>query len=105
MEYSDTVVSCLGNQSYPFAAKKSNIDAPALIAKAVSQSPHIKNFVHISCMSQNQKNVDIISQTKQVGEKIVRQICPDVVVVRPSSMVGRPDHFAVYVMRIRHFLP
>lgn len=45
-------------------AKKSNIDVPRLISEAVSKSPNVKTFLHVSSMGQNNKDTDVVSKTK-----------------------------------------
>lgn len=84
---SNVVVSCIG--SHVFAKKDkefedSNIRVPMAIAKAVRDNPKVKRFIYISAAGADPNSHSRRLRTKWLGEQEVKEIYPDVTILRPT---------------------
>ncbi len=84
---SNVVISCIG--SHVFAKKDkdfedSNIRVPMAIAKAVKASKNVKRFVYVSAAGADPNSHSRRLRTKWLGEQEVKDIYPDVTIVRPT---------------------
>lgn len=91
MKDSNVVVSCIG--SHVFAKKESdfeeaNIRVPMAIAKAARDSKKVKRFVYVSAAGADPNSHSRRLRTKWLGEQEVKEIYPDVTVIRPTLMVN-----------------
>lgn len=86
---SNVVISCIGSKVY---AKKeaefeeSNIRVPMAIAKAAKNSNKVKRFIYISCAGADPNSHSKRLRTKWIGEQEVKEIFPDVTILRPTYM-------------------
>lgn len=86
---SNTVISCVG--SHVFYQKDSefeeaNIKVPMAIAKAVKNSGTVKRFIYISAAGASPDSYSKRLRTKWIGEQEVKDIYPDVTILRPTLM-------------------
>lgn len=58
------------------------------IAKAVKNSDKVKRFIYVSAAGADPNSQSKRLRTKWIGEQEVKQIYPDVTIVRPTYMVN-----------------
>ncbi len=87
---SNTVISCIGSKVYTKKDKDfedSNIRVPMAIAKAVKASKgQVKRFIYISAAGADPNSHSRRLRTKWLGEQEVKDICPEVTILRPTYM-------------------
>jgi NADH dehydrogenase (ubiquinone) 1 alpha subcomplex subunit 9 len=86
---SNVVISCIGSKVYTKKDKDfedSNIRVPMAIAKAAKQSKNIKRFIYISAAGADPNSHSRRLRTKWIGEQEVKEIFPDVTILRPTCM-------------------
>ena len=86
MKDSNTVISCIGSKVYTKKDKDfedSNIRVPMAIAKAVKASK-AKRFIYISAAGADPNSHSRRLRTKWLGEQEVKDIYPDVTILRPT---------------------
>lgn len=91
MRDSNVVVCCIGSKFYTQKGsdfEESNIKIPMAIAQAVKDSPNVKRFIYISAAGADPNSASARLRTKWLGEQEVREICPDVTVLRPTHIVN-----------------
>ena len=84
---SNTVISCIGSHVFTKKDKDfedSNIRVPMAIAKAVKASNKVKRFVYISAAGADPNSHSRRLRTKWLGEQEVKDIYPDVTILRPT---------------------
>jgi len=87
LKNSNVVISCIG--SHVFAKKDkdfedSNIRVPMNIARAVKNNPKVKRFIYISAAGADPNSHSKRLRTKWIGEQEVKEIYPDVTILRPT---------------------
>ena len=90
----NTVINCIGSKVYYQKEKDfedANIRVPMTIAKTVAKNPNIKRFIHISAAGADPNSQSMRLRTKWIGEQEVKQICPDVTILRPTYMLNTID--------------
>lgn len=75
----------------------------AAIAEAAKSTG--AKLVHISSLSANSESLSSYAQSKFEGEKAVRTIMPDAIIVRPSVVFGPEDEFFNMLATMAQFLP
>jgi len=88
---SNVAVSCLGSRAFYKKEKDfedANIYAPIAIAKAVKNNPNIKRFIYVSAAGADPNSQSRRLRTKWIGEQEVKEICPDVTILRPTLIVN-----------------
>ena len=86
---SNVVISCIGSKIYTkkdSEFEESNIRVPMAIAKAVKKDPRVKRFIYVSAAGADPNSHSRRLRTKWIGEQEVRDIYPDVTVIRPTYM-------------------
>lgn len=94
LQHSNVVVSAIGSRKFYKDNKdfeEANIDVPVTIAKSVRDNPHIKRFIYISAAGADPNSPSRMLRTKWVGEQKVREIYPDVTILRPTTMFNTID--------------
>ena len=85
---SNTVISCIGSHVYAKKDKDfedSNIRVPMAIAKAVKGSKNkVKRFIYVSAAGADPNSHSRRLRTKWLGEQEVKDIYPDVTILRPT---------------------
>jgi len=66
----------------------------------VAKEAGIKRFVHVSSLIADENSPSEWARTKALGEKAVRDIFPESVIVRPSVMFGYEDRFLNEICQI-----
>lgn len=87
LKESNTVISCIGSKVYWKRDKDfedSNIFVPMAIAKAVKNNPKIKRFIYFSAAGADPNSHSRRLRTKWLGEQEVKQIYPNVTILRPT---------------------
>lgn len=62
------------------------------IAKAVRDNKQIKRFIYISAAGADPNSPSRMLRTKWIGEQKVREIYPDVTILRPTTLFNSIDH-------------
>lgn len=89
LRHSNVVISSVGSRRFYNSQQdfdNANIHVPVTIAKAVRDNPNIKRFIYISAAGADPNSSSRMLRTKWLGEQKVREICPDVTVLRPTTI-------------------
>ncbi|TNV77997.1 hypothetical protein FGO68_gene254 [Halteria grandinella] len=85
---SNTVISCIGSKVYSKKEKDfedANIRVPMAIAKAVKANQgKVKRFIYVSAAGADPNSHSRRLRTKWLGEQEVKDIYPDVTILRPT---------------------
>ena len=84
---SNVVVSCIGSHVFTKRDKDfedANIRVPMAIAKAAKNSNKVKRFIYISAAGADPNSHSRRLRTKWLGEQEVKDIYPDVTILRPT---------------------
>jgi NADH dehydrogenase (ubiquinone) 1 alpha subcomplex subunit 9 len=84
---SNVAISCIGNHVFTKKDKDfedSNIRVPMAIAKAVKNSGKIKRFIYVSAAGADPNSHSKRLRTKWLGEQEVKEIYPNVTILRPT---------------------
>ena len=97
MKSSNTIISCIGNRSWARDLSEfedSNIRVPMAIAKAAKMNKNTKRFIYISAAGADPNSQSKRLRTKWIGEQEVKEIFPDVTILRPTYIMGllEPNH-------------
>lgn len=94
MRHSNVVVCAIGSKKFYKTQEEfdeANIDVPVTIAKAVRDNPQIKRFIYISAAGADPNSASRLLRTKWLGEQRVKEIYPDVTILRPTTMFNNYD--------------
>lgn len=94
LKYSNTVVCAIGSRRFYNTIEEfedANINVPVTIAKSVRDNPQIKRFIYISAAGADPSSPSRMLRTKWIGEQKVREIYPDVTILRPTTMFNTLD--------------
>jgi len=90
----NTVVSCVGSKVW-FQNEKdfedANIRIPMAIARSCAKNPNVKRFIHVSAAGADPNSHSQRLRTKWMGEQEVKEIFPDVTIIRPTYMFNMWD--------------
>jgi NADH dehydrogenase (ubiquinone) 1 alpha subcomplex subunit 9 len=94
VKYSDIVYNLVGADANTknFSMADVNIESARRIAQAASDHG-VPRLVHVSSYNADPNSSSIFYATKGIGEQTVRDIYPDVTIVRPSIVYGAEDKF------------
>lgn len=87
LKSSNVVINTIGSKVYFKTDKEfedANIRVPMTIAKAVKNNPKVKRFIHISAAGADPNSHSRRLRTKWIGEQEVKDIYPDVTILRPT---------------------
>jgi NADH dehydrogenase (ubiquinone) 1 alpha subcomplex subunit 9 len=90
----NVVVSCIGSKVYyetEAQFEEANIKVPMAIAKAAKANPNVKKLIHVSAAGADPNSQSMRLRTKWIGEQEVKQIYPDVTILRPTYMFNDLD--------------
>jgi dTDP-4-dehydrorhamnose reductase len=88
---SNVVISCIGSKVYYRKDKDfedANIRIPMAIAKAVKNSGKVKRFIYYSAAGADPNSHSKRLRTKWIGEQEVKDIFPDVTILRPTYIMN-----------------
>ena len=77
---------------------------PEMIAKS-AQKKNIRNFIHISALNVNKIHSSSYANSKFLGEKKIREIFPNSLIIRPGVVFGKGDNFTNFFSSISNFSP
>lgn len=89
LKHSNVAICCIGSRRHYKTQKQfedSNIRIPMTIAKAVRDHGDIKRFIYISAAGADPNSPSRRLRTKWIGEQEVKQIFPEVTVLRPTNI-------------------
>jgi NADH dehydrogenase (ubiquinone) 1 alpha subcomplex subunit 9 len=90
----NTVVNCIGSHVYynkESEFEDANIRVPMAIAKVAAKNPNVKRLIHISAAGADPNSQSMRLRTKWIGEQEVKEIFPDVTILRPTLMLNTID--------------
>jgi NADH dehydrogenase (ubiquinone) 1 alpha subcomplex subunit 9 len=70
-----------------------NVKYARNIAKAVKRNKNILRYIHFSAAGATEDSPSIDLRTKAIAEKEIRDITPDVTILRPTTIYGMNDYF------------
>lgn len=85
----NTIVNCIGSHIYYQTEKQfedANIHVPMNIARVAAKNPNVKRLIHISAAGADPNSQSMRLRTKWIGEQEVKEIFPDVTILRPTMM-------------------
>jgi len=94
MRHSNVAICSIGSRKFYGTEKEfedANINVPVTIAKSVRDNPQIKRFIYISAAGADPNSASRMLRTKWIGEQKVREICPDVTILRPTTIFNTLD--------------
>ena len=77
---------------------------PEMIAKS-AQKKNIRNLIHISALNVNKIHSSSYANSKFLGEKKIREIFPNSLIIRPGVVFGKGDNFTNFFSSISNFSP
>jgi NADH dehydrogenase len=77
---------------------------PEMIAKS-AQKKNIRNLIHISALNVNKILSSSYANSKFLGEKKIREIFPNSLIIRPGVVFGKGDNFTNFFSSISNFSP
>ena len=77
---------------------------PEMIAKS-AQKKNIRNFIHISALNVNKIHSSSYANSKFLGEKKIKEIFPNSLIIRPGVVFGKGDNFTNFFSSISNFSP
>ncbi len=77
---------------------------PEMIAKSAKKK-NIRNFIHISALNVNKIHSSSYANSKFLGEKKIREIFPNSLIIRPGVVFGKGDNFTNFFSSISNFSP
>jgi NADH dehydrogenase (ubiquinone) 1 alpha subcomplex subunit 9 len=95
LRHSNVVICSIGSRKFYNTDKdfeEANIHVPATIARSVRDNKQIKRFIYISAAGADPNSPSRMLRTKWIGEQKVREICPDVTVLRPTTIFQSLDN-------------
>ncbi|KAG9290881.1 hypothetical protein G9A89_011031 [Geosiphon pyriformis] len=94
VKHSDIVYNLIGRdyETKNFSFEAVHIDGAIEIAKA-ARDHGVSRLVHVSALNANENSSSKFYRTKAIGEKRVKEIFPDVTIVRPARIYGIEDRF------------
>lgn len=77
------------------------------IAKTAAENPNVKRLIHISAAGADPNSQSMRLRTKWIGEQEVKEIFPDVTILRPTYMFnpldGNPTLAGKWGMQMKMF--
>ncbi len=81
-----------------------HVEGAANVAQACKDTG-VANLIHLSALGADEQGEAQYARTKAAGEKKVREIFPDAVILRPSIIFGPEDNFFNKFAGMMRFLP
>jgi NADH dehydrogenase len=106
VQYADAVVNLVGAVTLPnpqayFALHEQGARNVTLVAKAAG----VKRLIHISALGIAPDAPSAADRSKAAGERAVREVVAEAVIVRPSLVYGAQDHYLQQMNAITRFSP
>lgn len=95
LKHSNVVICSIGSRKFYNTDKdfeEANIHVPVTIAKSVRDNKNIKRFIYISAAGADPNSPSRMLRTKWIGEQKVKEIFPDVTILRPTTIFQSLDH-------------
>ena len=97
--HSDTIINMLGPSRFMLRKyedyKLINMDIPQKIAKS-ARITGAKKLIHFSATGASPTSDSVDFKTKFYGEQLVRDEFPDAIIIRPTIVLSRRDHYLKY---------
>ena len=81
-----------------------HVNIPRVIASAVKRNG-VRNFIHLSALNIEKSVTSFYSNSKLLGEKVVKEKFPNCVIIRPSVVFGKRDSFTNFFISMSNFSP
>ncbi|XP_072857044.1 NADH dehydrogenase [ubiquinone] 1 alpha subcomplex subunit 9, mitochondrial isoform X2 [Pogona vitticeps] len=104
LEHSNVVINLVGREweTRNFKFEDVYVSIPRQIAQ-LSKEAGIEKLIHISHLNADINSPSKYLRNKAIGENVVREEFPDVIIMKPSEMFGREDRFLNYYAHMRWF--
>ncbi|XP_032761508.1 NADH dehydrogenase [ubiquinone] 1 alpha subcomplex subunit 9, mitochondrial isoform X1 [Rattus rattus] len=105
VQHSNVVINLIGREweTRNFDFEDVFVNIPRAIAQA-SKEAGVERFIHVSHLNASMRSSAKSLRSKAVGEKEVRTVFPEAIIIRPSDMFGREDRFLNHFANYRWFL-
>jgi len=81
-----------------------HVNIPGEIAGAAKRNG-VRNFIHLSALNIEKSVTSFYSNSKLLGEEVVKEKFPNCVIIRPSVVFGKRDSFTNYFISMSNFSP
>ena len=81
-----------------------HVNIPREIASAAKRNG-VRNFIHLSALNIEKSITSLYSNSKLLGEEVVREKFPNCVILRPSVVFGKRDSFTNFFLSMSNFSP
>ena len=81
-----------------------HVNIPREIASAAKRNG-VRNFIHLSALNIEKSISSLYSNSKLLGEEVVREKFPNCVILRPSVVFGKRDSFTNFFLSMSKFSP
>lgn len=104
---SNIVINLVGAQmeTWNFSFRDVHVEIAKRIADATSKAPNLERFIHVSAMGARSNAPCMRLQSKAEGDEVVKQICPQVTILKPGYMIGIEDRFYSALATLGKALP
>ncbi|KAJ7329112.1 hypothetical protein JRQ81_015286 [Phrynocephalus forsythii] len=104
IEHSNVVINLVGREweTKNFNYEDVFVNIPREIAQ-LSKEAGVEKLIHISHLNADINSPSNYLKNKAIGEKVVREEFPDVIIMKPSEMFGREDKFLNHYANMRRF--
>lgn len=104
---SNIVINLVGAQmeTWNFSFRDVHVEIAKRIADATSKAPNLERFIHVSAMGARSSAPSMRLQSKAEGDEVVKQICPQVTILKPGYMIGIEDRFYSAIATLGKALP
>merc|ERR1712179_138092 len=102
MQHSNIVINLIGTEynTRNFTMQEVNVNTAAKIAE-IAKEAGVSRLIHLSALNASEKPPSVLKnpqgneflRTKFEGEKLVKEIFPEVTIFRPADIFGHGDKF------------
>jgi NADH dehydrogenase (ubiquinone) 1 alpha subcomplex subunit 9 len=98
VRHSDIVYNLIGRnyQTKNFSFNDVHVEGARTIAEVCMEN-NVARLVHVSALNASPDSPSAFLRSKFAGEQAVREVCPDVTIVRPATIYGYEDRFLNYI--------
>lgn len=98
LQRSNVVINLIGSryQTVNYSLDDVNVKIPFRLA-SISKQCGVERFIHISCVGADRNSPSEYYRSKWEGEEAVRQVYPDVTIIRPTVVFGAEDRFLNWI--------
>ncbi|XP_021562081.1 NADH dehydrogenase [ubiquinone] 1 alpha subcomplex subunit 9, mitochondrial [Carlito syrichta] len=105
VQHSNVVINLVGRdwETRNFDFEDVFVKIPRAIAQA-SKEAGVEKLIHVSHLNADIKSSSRYLRNKAVGEKEVRDVFPEAIIIKPSDIFGREDRILNHFANMRQFI-